>query len=114
IVIGAGSGVGRATALALAAAGARVRAVGRRAAPLERVRQDANDPAAVTVSALDATDGPAMDRLIREVDPDLVVVSAGARARLALVHEQTWESFAEPWNTDVKMSFQIGQSALRK
>jgi NAD(P)-dependent dehydrogenase (short-subunit alcohol dehydrogenase family) len=114
IVIGAGSGVGRSTTLALAAVGARVRAVGRQAAPLERARQDATGSGTVTVSALDATDGPAMDRLIREVDPDLVVVSAGARARLALVHEQTWDSFSEPWNTDVKMSFQIGQSALRK
>lgn len=114
LVIGGGSGVGRATVLALAAAGTRVRAVGRQAAPLERVRQDASGPGAVSVSALDATDGPAMDRLIRDVDPDLVVVSAGARARLALVHEQSWESFSEPWNTDVKMSFQIGQSALRK
>jgi NAD(P)-dependent dehydrogenase (short-subunit alcohol dehydrogenase family) len=113
LVIGGGSGVGRATVLALASAGARVRVVGRHAAPLERVRQDAGGEA-VSVSALDATDGPAMDGLIREVDPDLVVVSAGARARLGLVHEQTWESFSEPWNTDVKMSFQIGQSALRK
>lgn len=114
IVIGAGSGIGRSTALALAAAGAHVRAVGRHAPPLERVRADATGPGAISVSALDATDGPAMDRLIREIDPDLVVVSAGARARLALVHEQTWDSFSEPWNTDVKMSFQIGQSALRK
>ena len=114
VVIGGGSGVGRSTVLALAAAGARVRAVGRNLAPLERVRQDASGRGAVSVSALDATDGAAMDRLIREVDPDLVVVSAGARARLALVHEQTWESFSEPWNTDVKMSFQIGQSAIRK
>jgi len=114
VVIGGGSGVGRSTVLALATAGARVRAVGRHAAPLERVRQESAGPGAVDVSVLDATDGPEMDRLIREVDPDLVVVSAGARARLGLVHEQTWDSFSEPWNTDVKMSFQIGQSALRK
>ncbi len=46
IVIGAGSGVGRSTALALAAAGVRVRAVGRHAAPLERVRHDATGPGA--------------------------------------------------------------------
>ena len=114
VVIGGGSGVWRSTVLALATAGARVRAVGRHAAPLEGVRQESAGPGAVDVSVLDATDGPEMDRLIREVDPDLVVVSAGARARLGLVHEQTWDSFSEPWNTDVKMSFQIGQSALRK
>ena len=114
IVIGGGSGVGRAAVLALAAAGARVRAVGRDAARLESVRAEAAGPGAVSVSALDATDAAAMDRQIREVDPDLVVVSAGASARLALVHEQTWDSFSEPWNTDVKIAFQVGQSAIRK
>jgi NAD(P)-dependent dehydrogenase (short-subunit alcohol dehydrogenase family) len=114
IVIGGGSGIGRATVLALAAAGARVWAVGRDPATLERVRQDAAGPGEVLVRALDATDRAATERLLAEVDPELVVLSAGARARLAPVHEQTWESFSEPWNVDVKMAFQLGQSAIRR
>ena len=114
IVVGGGSGIGRATVLALAAAGTRVWAVGRDRARLEQVRKDAAGPGEVTVRAFDATDGPAMDRLIAEVDPDLVVLSAGARARLALIHEQTWESFSAPWNTDLKIAFQVGQTALRR
>ena len=113
VVIGGGSGVGRSTVLALVAAGAHVRVVGRHAAPLERVRQDATGPGAVTVTALDATDGPAMDHLIREVDPDLVVVSAGARARLALVHEQTWESFSRNWEVDTRSTFHWLHEVLR-
>ena len=64
--------------------------------------------------ALDATDAAATERLVAEVDPDLVVVSAGARARLAPVDEQTWESFSEPWNVDVKIAFQVGQIAIRR
>jgi NAD(P)-dependent dehydrogenase (short-subunit alcohol dehydrogenase family) len=114
IVIGGGSGIGRATVLALAAAGARVWAVGRDPAPLERVRKEAAGPGEVLVRALDATDRGATERLLAEVDPELVVLSAGARARLAPVHEQTWESFSEPWNADVKMAFQLGQLALRR
>jgi NAD(P)-dependent dehydrogenase (short-subunit alcohol dehydrogenase family) len=116
IVTGGGSGVGRATVLALAAAGTRVWAVGRESAPLERVRAEAAGAGEVMVRAFDATDGPAMDRLIDEADPGLVVLSAGARARLALVHEaaQTWESFSEPWNVDVKIAFQVGQTAIRR
>jgi NADP-dependent 3-hydroxy acid dehydrogenase YdfG len=55
-----------------------------------------------------------MDQLIAEVDPDLLVLSAGARAKLALIHEQTWESFSAPWNTDLKIAFQVGQTALRR
>jgi NAD(P)-dependent dehydrogenase (short-subunit alcohol dehydrogenase family) len=115
IVTGGGSGVGRAAVLALASGGTRVWAVGRDAARLERVRQEAEGaPGEVLTRPFDATDAPAMDRLIDEADPDLIVLSAGARARLALVHEQTWESFSEPWNTDVKIAFQVGQTALRK
>jgi NAD(P)-dependent dehydrogenase (short-subunit alcohol dehydrogenase family) len=114
IVIGGGSGIGRATVLALAAAGARVWAVGRDPATLERVRKEAAGPGEVLVRALDATDAAATERLFAEVDPELVVLSAGARARLAPVHEQTWESFSEPWNVDVKMAFQLGQSAIRR
>ena len=114
IVVGGGSGIGRATVLALAAAGTRVWAVGRDRARLEQVRREAVGPGEVTVRAFDATDGPAMDRLIAEVDPDLLVLSAGARARLALIPEQTWESFSAPWNTDLKIAFQVGQTALRR
>jgi NAD(P)-dependent dehydrogenase (short-subunit alcohol dehydrogenase family) len=114
IVIGGGSGVGRATVLALAARGVRVWAVGRDEARLQAVRAEATGPGRVVVRALDATDAAATDQLIDEADPDLIVVSAGARARLALVHEQTWATFSEPWNTDVKIAFQVGQTALRR
>jgi NAD(P)-dependent dehydrogenase (short-subunit alcohol dehydrogenase family) len=114
IVVGGGSGIGRATVLALAAGGTRVWAVGRDRARLEQLRNEAAGLGEVIVRALDATDAPAMDRLIEEVDPDLLVLSAGARARLALIHEQTWESFSAPWNTDLKIAFQVGQTALRR
>jgi len=118
IVVGGGSGIGRSTVRALAAAGTRVWAVGRDRDRLEQVRQqvmkDSPAPAEVLTRAFDATDAAAMDRLIEEVDPDLLVLSAGTRARLALIHEQTWESFSAPWNTDLKIAFQVGQTALRR
>ncbi len=114
IVVGGGLGIGRATVLALAAAGTRVWAVGRDRARLDQVRNEAAGLGEVTVRAFDATDAAAMDRLIEEADPDLLVLSAGARARLALIHEQTWESFSAPWNTDLKIAFQVGQTALRR
>jgi NAD(P)-dependent dehydrogenase (short-subunit alcohol dehydrogenase family) len=101
--------------LALAAQGTRVWAVGRDGARLERVqREAAAGPGQVIARPLDATDAQAMDRLIDEADPDLVVLSAGVRARLGLVPEHTWESFSAPWNTDVKIAFQVGQTALRR
>ncbi|HLK89707.1 MAG TPA: SDR family oxidoreductase [Polyangia bacterium] len=114
IVTGGGSGIGRATVLALAAGGTRVWAVGRDAGRLERVRREATGPGEVAARAFDASDAAAMDRLIDEAEPDLIVHAAGARPRLALAHEQTWDSFSEPWNVDLKIAFQLGQTAIRR
>lgn len=91
LVIGAGSGVGRATADALRNAGVGVVASGR--------ERDATDPAQVSA-------------LLEEADPDLVVVAAGTRPRMASIEEQTWESFSAPWNSDVKIAFDVGRASL--
>jgi NAD(P)-dependent dehydrogenase (short-subunit alcohol dehydrogenase family) len=93
LVIGAGSGVGQATATALTATGARVLAAGR--------ERDATDPAQVAA-------------LLAEADPDLVVVAAGTRPRMASIEEQSWESFSTPWNVDVKIAFEVGRAALAR
>ena len=93
LVIGARSGVGHATADALTAAGAHVLAAGR--------ERDATDPAQVAA-------------LLAEADPDLVVVAAGTRPRMASIEEQTWESFSAPWDVDVKLAFEVGRAALAK
>jgi NAD(P)-dependent dehydrogenase (short-subunit alcohol dehydrogenase family) len=93
LVIGAGSGVGQATASALTAAGVRVLASGS--------ERDATDPAQVAA-------------LVAEADPDLVVVAAGARPRMASIGEQSWESFSRPWNVDVKIAFEVGRAALAR
>jgi NAD(P)-dependent dehydrogenase (short-subunit alcohol dehydrogenase family) len=93
LVIGAASGVGKATASALSAAGVQVVAAGR--------ERDATDPAQVAA-------------LLAEADPDLVVVAAGARPRMAAIEEQTWESFSAPWNVDVKIAYEVGRAALAR
>ena len=93
LVIGAGSDVGQATAGALTAAGIEVVAAGR--------ERDATDPAQVGA-------------LLAEADPDLIVVAAGTRQRMASIEEQSWESFSEPWNVDVKIAFEVGRAALAR
>jgi NAD(P)-dependent dehydrogenase (short-subunit alcohol dehydrogenase family) len=93
LVIGAGGGVGKATASALTEAGADVLASGR-----ER----------------DATDADHVAALLAEADPDLVVVAAGARPHTAPIDEQSWESFSETWNVDVKIAFEVGRAALAR
>src|SRR5436190_365024 len=93
LVVGAGSGVGRATAGALATAGVQVLAAGR--------ERDATDPEQVAA-------------LVAEADPDLIVVAAGTRPRMAAIEEQSWESFSMPWNVDVKIAFEVGRAALAR
>lgn len=93
LVIGAGSGVGQATASALTAAGAHVLGAGR--------ERDATDPEHVSA-------------LLAEADPDLVVVAAGVRPRMAPIEEQSWESFSAPWNVDVRIAFEVGRAALAR
>jgi NAD(P)-dependent dehydrogenase (short-subunit alcohol dehydrogenase family) len=113
IVTGGGTGVGRATVLALAKEGARVWAVARDGARLEAVRQEAVK-GSVETRAFDATDGTSLRRLIDEIEPNVLVLSAGVRPRPAAIEEQTWESFSEAWHTDLKIAFDAGQAALRR
>jgi NADP-dependent 3-hydroxy acid dehydrogenase YdfG len=93
VVIGAGSGVGQATVSALRTAGVDVLACGR-----ER----------------DATDPEQAAALLAEGDPDLVVVAAGTRPRMASIEEQSWDSFSAPWNVDVKLAFEVGRAILAR
>jgi NAD(P)-dependent dehydrogenase (short-subunit alcohol dehydrogenase family) len=93
LVIGAGSGVAKATAGALRSAGVEVLAIGR--------ERDATDPGEAVA-------------LLSEADPDLVVVAAGTRPRMASVEQQSWESFSQPWNVDVKLAFEVGRASLAR
>lgn len=93
LVVGAGGDVGKATAAALAAAGAEVLG---------------------SSSDRDATDPDQVAALLDEGDPDLVVVTAGARPRMAPIDEQSWDSFSAIWNTDVKIAFEVGRAALAR
>ncbi|HEY2407831.1 MAG TPA: SDR family oxidoreductase [Polyangiaceae bacterium] len=110
VVIGGSSGVGRATVLALSSVVRRVFAVGRDRSKLEQVRSEASGQ--VELRDFDATSRPAIDALLREAEPELVVLAAGVRPLLAPASEQSWESFCEPWNQDVKMAFELGQAAI--
>jgi Enoyl-(Acyl carrier protein) reductase len=60
----------------------------------------------------DATDPAFVERLLRELKPDLVVLTAGVTPRMGRVDEFDWEWFTEPWNVDVKVSFLLIKQAL--
>ncbi len=111
VVVGGTSGVGKATVKALIGEGARVTAVARGADGLERLSSEFKS-GLETVRA-DASEATFADRLLPEIQPDLVVVAAGAVPHLAPLDEQTWESFSATWNADTKTAFRFVKAALR-
>jgi NAD(P)-dependent dehydrogenase (short-subunit alcohol dehydrogenase family) len=110
LVIGASSGVGRATVNALIAEGARVAAVARGGEALEALRGQAAEP--INTIQADAADPEAVQRLLRQLQPELIVLAAGVRPRMASLDEQTWESFSEIWNADTRAAFYLVKTAL--
>jgi len=45
-------------------------------------------------------------RILREIEPTVVVLNAGATPEIAPFREQTWDAFSTNWNADVKIVFQ--------
>jgi NAD(P)-dependent dehydrogenase (short-subunit alcohol dehydrogenase family) len=49
---------------------------------------------------------------LKELQPDILVLNAGAIPTMMPIHEQSWEQFTRAWETDVKASFHFGKEAL--
>jgi NAD(P)-dependent dehydrogenase (short-subunit alcohol dehydrogenase family) len=111
IVIGGSRGVGRRIVETAARHGARVLAVARREAAL---RQMAREVAGVRILALNATDEGAPARVFGVIEPDVLVLSAGACPPAAPLHQQTWRQFAVNWETDVRIAFSFCKTALAR
>jgi NAD(P)-dependent dehydrogenase (short-subunit alcohol dehydrogenase family) len=108
IVVGGSRGLGRGAVEALRARGLEVVALARDATELSATA------AATGATAVpgDATDAVLARRLLVEVNPDLVVLVAGASPLLAPIHEQTWESFSHNFGVDTRATFEWLKLAL--
>jgi len=111
VVIGGSRGVGRRIVAAAVGNGARVLAVARHEAAL---RQLAEEICGAEVLALDATDAAAPSRVFDVLEPDVLVVCAGAFPPAAPLHELSWQEFAVNWETDVKIAFHFSKAALSR
>jgi NAD(P)-dependent dehydrogenase (short-subunit alcohol dehydrogenase family) len=110
VVIGGSSGVGKATAKALISDGVRVTVAARGADRLRALEAELGDGLATRQG--DAADPAFAERLLLELRPDLVLLTAGVTPRMGRVDELDWESFSAAWNVDVKASFLLVQQAL--
>ncbi|WP_192355918.1 SDR family oxidoreductase [Mesorhizobium mediterraneum] len=110
VVVGGSRGVGRSIVEAALGEGATVLAVGRGEQALAQL---ARETPGVKTLAVDATADSAPDEVLAALEPDVLVICAGALAPSAPVHEQSWEVFSANWETDVKASFLFCRAALR-
>jgi NAD(P)-dependent dehydrogenase (short-subunit alcohol dehydrogenase family) len=111
VVIGGSRGVGRQVVGEAVRNGARVLAVARQEGPLRQLAQDV--PGAEVLS-LDATDEAAPTKVFDVLQPDVLVLSAGAFPPAAPLHEQNWQQFSINWEIDVKMAFHFCKAALTR
>ena len=111
VVIGGSRGVGRQVVELAIRDGARVLAVARQDGPLRQLAQEV--PGAEILS-LDATDQAAPGKVFDVLQPDVLVLSAGALPPAAPLHEQNWEQFRVNWEADVKMAFHFCKAALTR
>jgi len=112
LVIGASSGVGLATVKQLVSEGVSVVAVARGRDGLSAL--SARFDGAVRTVEADATDATTAERLLREFDPQLVVLATGVRPPMGRLDEFSWEAFSSPWNADTKAAFHLLQAVLAR
>jgi NAD(P)-dependent dehydrogenase (short-subunit alcohol dehydrogenase family) len=109
VVIGGSRGVGRRVVEAAIRNGARALAVARKEGPL---RQLAEEVPGIEILSLDATDDGTPGKVFDTLEPDILVVGAGAFPPAAPLHMQSWQEFKVNWETDVKIAFNFCKAAL--
>jgi NAD(P)-dependent dehydrogenase (short-subunit alcohol dehydrogenase family) len=109
VVTGGSRGLGLGVVEALVAHGAKVTVVARDAKALAAARARLG----IVVIPADITDEAAAHRILAEVNPDVLVLSAGAKPAMGRLDQLSWEDFSATWQTDVKGGLYWMQAALK-
>lgn len=109
IVTGGSSGIGLEMAKALIQKAAEVTVIAR-----DRNKLHKASDTGIRVIAGDVTDAAVIDRAVREISPDVLILNAGERLHPALIDEQDWETYSRIWDNDVKAAFVGVQAALKR
>jgi NAD(P)-dependent dehydrogenase (short-subunit alcohol dehydrogenase family) len=108
VVTGGSRGLGLGLVEALVDQGAKVTVVARGTEALAAVRARLG---VETISA-DVTDQAAANRILTDIQPDILALNAGATPRMGRLDQLSWQDFSVPWETDVKAGFYWLQAAL--
>ena len=109
VVTGGSRGLGLGLVEALVAHGANVTVVARNRDTLAAVRVRL-DVATITA---DVTDETAAYRILNDVDPDILVLNAGAKPPMGRLDQLSWADFSATWETDVRGGLYYLQAALK-
>lgn len=105
IVVGGSRGLGLGIAQALAANGSDVTSISRGATVVEESHK-------IKHRSGDAIDSNFARSVITELNPDFLVVSAGAPPHMEPINSISWEDFSNTWNSDVRAALSWIQSVL--
>ena len=108
VVTGGSRGLGLGLVEALVAHGAGVTIVARDTGALAAVRVRLG---VATISA-DVTEETAAQRILSQIDPDILVPNAGALPPMGRLDQISWEDFTATWETDVRGGLYWLQAAL--
>jgi NAD(P)-dependent dehydrogenase (short-subunit alcohol dehydrogenase family) len=108
LIVGGSRGLGLGLVEALLGRGTKVTAVARGAAALAA----AKDRLPIDTVVADATDVETARRVVAEVQPDLLVISAGSPPPMGRIDQISWQDYSANWNADTKIGLHWTQAAL--
>ena len=109
VVTGGSRGLGLGLVEALVARGARVTVVARDNDALASVQSRLG----VAVISADVTEEREAYRILSEVNPEVVVLNAGAKPPMGRLDQLNWAAFSATWETDVRAGLYWMQAALK-
>lgn len=108
LITGGTSGLGKAIVDELALGDFEVYIIGRNKDKLAQFK----DPKIHGIHG-DATDERLVNKVVSEIQPQIILLNAGATPIMGSLEEQSWDSFTTVWNTDVKAGLYGIQAALK-
>ena len=108
VVTGGSRGLGLGLVEALVAHDAKVTVVARDADALAAVHARLD----VAVISADVTEEREAYRILSEVNPEVLVLNAGAKPRMGRLDQLNWADFSATWETDVRAGLYWMQAAL--
>ncbi|MEO1607373.1 MAG: SDR family oxidoreductase [Pseudomonadota bacterium] len=109
LIVGGSRGVGRELATAFDAKGIQTHIMARGTQDRGPVSSDASG---IHIIQGNATEQGVADKLLADLQPDLVVLTAGATPTMTPFHQMTWAEFSAAWDTDVRIAFNFLTAAL--